>query len=310
LRGVSLEDYLRELVDSSTPLVAARLVNLSSLVPDEASAFEEAWRGADVHRRRQVMRQLIELTEDNVELNFDAVFRVGLSDSDAEVRRFGIRGLWEYDGRDLIPTLVALLLTDADQAVRVEAALGLGRYALKAEFDKIRASDASIVDDALRRAIADHEQTTEVRARAVEAVGARSQPWVLQVIEDAYHSDQHRLQVSALHAMGRNCDARWLSTLVRELKSDDAEMRYEAATACGFLGDEVTVPHLQPLLKDDDTEVQEAAIQALGEIGGQEAKRALEDCLASPEERVRAAALAAIAELDFGEDPLGYKLRG
>ena len=88
--------------------------------------------------------------------------------------------------------------------MRAEAALALGRYALKAEFDDIRASDASMVDDALRRAIADRGQTTEVRARAVEAVGARSQPWVLEIIEDAYHSDQHRLRVSALHAMGRN----------------------------------------------------------------------------------------------------------
>ena len=306
---MSLEDYLGELVDSSAPLTVARLVNLSDLLPEEASAFAQAWRGADVHRRRQVMRQLIELTEDNVELNFDTVFRMGLSDSDAEVRRFGIRGLWEYDERDVIPTLVALLLQDADQSVRAEAALALGRYALKAEFDKIRASDASLVDDALQRAIADPGQTTEVRARAVEAVGARSQPWVLQVIEDAYHSGQHRLRVSALHAMGRNCDARWLSTLVGGMKNDDAEMRYEAATACGALGDEAAVPHLLPLLKDDDAEVQEAAIQAFGQIGGQEAKRALEDCLASQEERVRDAALAALAEVGFGEDPLGFKLR-
>jgi len=307
---VSLEDYLGELVDSSTPLTVARLVNLSHLVPDEASAFEEAWRNTDVRRRRLVMRQLIELAEDNVELNFDAVFRVSLSDIDAEVRRFGIRGLWEYEGRDLIPTLVALLLEDTDETVRAEAALALGRYALKAELDEIRASDAGIVDDALRRTIADPEQPTEVRARAVEAVGARRQPWVPQIIEDAYHSDQHRLRVGALHAMGRNSDARWLSTLVRELESDDAEMRYEAAIACGSLGDEAAVSHLLPLFKDDDTEVQEAAIQALGQIGGQEAKRALENCLASPEGRVRDAALAAQAEVDFGDDALGFKLRG
>ena len=307
---MSLEDYLGELVDSSAPLTVARLVNLSNLVPDEASAFEEAWRNTDVRRRRLVMRQLIELSEDNVELNFDAVFRVSLSDIDAEVRRFGIRGLWEYEGRDLIPTLVALLLEDADETVRAEAALALGRYALKAELDEIRASDAGIVDDALRRTIADPEQPTEARARAVEAVGARGQPWVPQIIEDAYHSDQHRLRVGALHAMGRNSDARWLSTLVRELESDDAEMRYEAAIACGSLGDEAAVSHLLPLFKDDDTEVQEAAIQALGQIGGQEAKRALENCLASPEGRVRDAALAAQAEVDFGDDALGFKLRG
>ena len=95
---MSVQDYLGELADSSTPLGVARLVNLSNLVPDEASAFEEAWRNIDVRRRRLVIQQLVELAEDNVELNFDAVFRVSLSDSDAEVRRRGIRGLWEYEG--------------------------------------------------------------------------------------------------------------------------------------------------------------------------------------------------------------------
>jgi HEAT repeat protein len=309
-KSVPVEDYLPELVDSSVPLVVARLVNLSGLTPEEIPAFEDAWRNVDAHRRRQVVRELVELAEDNVELNFDAVFRAGLSDSDAEVRRFGILGLWEYEGRDLIPMLVDLLLRDADETVRAEAALALGRYALKAEFDEIRASDAGIVDDALREAIADSEQATEVRARAVEAVGARSQPWVPPIIEDAYRSGHHRLRVGALHAMGRNCDSRWLSTLVEELRSDDAEMRYEAATACGSLGDEEAVPHLLPLLKDDDAEVQEAAVQALGQIGGQEAKRVLEDCLASPQGHVRDAALDALAELDFGEDPLAFKLRG
>lgn len=307
---MTLEAYLRELVDPARPLGVARLINLSSLAPDEVSAFEDAWRAADVPRRRQIVHELIELAEDNVELNFDAVFRVSLSDRDVEVRHSGIRGLWEYEGRDLIPTLVALLLTDVDQGVRAEAGLALGRYAMKAEFGEVRTSDASFVDEALRRAFADPEQPTEVRARAVEAVGVRSQPWVIQIIEDAYRSGQHRLQVSALHAMGRNCDVRWLSTLAQELNSEDAEIRYEAATACGSLGDESAVPHLLPLLEDDDVEAQEAAIQALGQIGGPEAKRALEDRLAHSDERVRDAALAALAEVDFGVDPLSFKPGG
>jgi HEAT repeat protein len=307
---VTLESYLRELVDPARPLAVARLISLSSLGPDELPAFEDAWRAADVLRRRQIVHELIDLAEDNVELNFDAVFRVSLSDPDAEVRHSGIRGLWEYEGTDLIPTLVSLLLTDADQGVRAEAALALGRYALKAEFDEVRTSDASAVDDALRTAIADPGQATEVRARAVEAVGVRTQPWAIQIIEDAHRSGRHRLQVSAIHAMGRSCDARWLSTLVSELRNEDAEMRYEAAAACGCLGDESAVPHLLPLLEDDDVEAQEAAMQALGQIGGREARRALEDRLAHSDERVRDAALAALAEADFGEDPLAFKLRG
>ncbi len=307
---MTLETYLRELADPARPLGVARLINLSGLAPDEISAFEDAWRAADVPRRRQVVHKLIELAEDNVELNFDAVFRVSLSDPDVEVRHSGIHGLWEYEGRDLIPMLVALLLTDADQGVRAEAALALGRYALKAEFGEVRTSDASAVDDALRRTIADAGQATEVRARAVEAVGVRTQPWVIQIIEEAYRSGQQRLQVSAIHAMGRNCNVRWLSTLAQELKSEDGELRYEAATACGCLGDESAVPHLLPLLEDDDAEAQEAAIQALGQIGGREAKQALEDRLAHADERVRDAALAALADVDFGDDPLSFKRRG
>jgi HEAT repeat protein len=310
LAVVSLESYLRDLVDPGRPLAATRLISLSNLTPDEASAFEGAWRGADSRRRRQVARELIELAEDNVELNFDAVFRVSLSDSDAEVRRSGVRGLWEYEGRDLIPALVDLLLTDSDQGVQAEAALALGRYALKAEFEEIRPSDADVVDDALRRAIAEPGRALEVRTRALEAVGVRSQPWVAGIIEEAYASGDGRLRVSALHAMGRNCDSRWLATLVHELKSDDAETRYEAAVACGSLGEEAAVPDLLPLLEDDDVEVQEAAIQALGRIGGQAARRALQACVAQPGERVRDAALAALAEVDFGEDPLAFRLRG
>lgn len=305
-----LESYLSDLVDPARPLAATRLINLSSLTPDEVSAFEDAWRGADVRRRRQVVQELVELAEDNVELNFDAVFRVSLSDSDAEVRRLGVRGLWEYEGRDLIPALVDLLLTDSDQNVQAEAALALGRYALKAEFEEIRSSDADLVDDALQKAIDDPGRALEVRARALEAVGVRSRPWVAGIIEKAYDSGEGRLRVSALHAMGRNCDSRWLGTLAHELKSDDAETRYEAAVACGSLGNEAAVPDLLPLLNDGDTEVQEAAIQALGRIGGRDAKRALEGCLAHSEERIRDAALAALAEVDFGEDPLAFKMRG
>ena len=307
---MTLETYLRELVDAARPLGVARLISLSDLAPDEVSLFEDAWRATDVRRRRQVVDRLIELAEDNVELNFDAVFRVSLCDSDAEVRRSGVRGLWEYGGRDLIPALVALMLRDVDEGVRAEAAQALGCYALRAELGEVRKSDAATVDDALRRTIADTGQATEVRARAVEAVGVRSQPWVTEIIEQAYHSGQQRLRVSALHAMGRSCDARWLSTLAHELKSENAEIRYEVATACGSLGEEEAVPYLLPLLDDDDAQVQEAVMQALGRIGGQEAKQALEECLAHSDERVRDAALAALSEVDIGEDPLAFKLRG
>jgi HEAT repeat protein len=305
-----IEDYLRELVDPAKPIVSAKLANLSNLRPEELAYLGAVWPGADEGRRRQVVGQLIELAEDNVELDFDSFFLATLEDADPEVRRLAIRGLWEYHGRDLIPRLVDILRADGDAEVRAEAALSLGRFVLQAEFGELRAGDAEAVEGTLRDVAARDDEVVKVRARAVEAVGARSEDWARSVIARAYDSGERELRVSAVHAMGRSCDPRWLSLLAEELASDDAEMRYEAAGACGAIAEESVVPHLALLLEDDDAEVQEAAIEALGEIGGEQVQKLLADYRSHPEVRVRQVVEAALAELEFDEDPLGFEKEG
>ncbi len=307
---MSLEAYLEELADPRRPLVMSKLTNLSNLRPDELPLFRSVWASTAQERRRQVVQRLADLAEDNVELNFDEVFLNGLRDPDAEVRLACVRALWEYEGRGLIATLLELMRSDADARVRAEAALALGRYVVKAEFDELRPSDARAIDEALRDVIADRGEVLEVRARALESLGACSQPWIVSIIQEAYNSPHRRLRLSAVHAMGRNCDPRWLPTLISELSSADGEMRFEAAGACGALAEEEAVPYLLPILEDDDPEVQEAAIEALGQIGGRRAKAALEKCLRGANPRVREACLAALAELDFEEDPLAFRFRG
>ncbi|GAF96852.1 unnamed protein product, partial [marine sediment metagenome] len=207
-----------------------------------------------------------------------------------------------------IPRLVGILQGDADPQVRAEAALSLGRFVLRAEFDELRATDAEAVEDALRQVIAREEEEVGVRARAVEALGVRNKDWAHAIIEAAYASADHRLRISAVHAMDRSCDPRWLPRLIDELSSPDAEMRYEAAGACQAIADESAVPYLTPLLEDEDAEVQEAAIEALGQTGGDEAREALEGYRSHPEPRVREVVETALTELEFGQDPLGFKL--
>ncbi len=304
-----IEEYLQELADAARPVVSAKLVNLCNLRPEELSYFRGLWGESETERRRQVVAELVELAEDNVELNFDAVLLACLEDPDADVRRLAVRGLWEYEERDLIPRLLDILQADADPEVRAEAALSLGRFVLRAEFDELRATDAEAVEDALRQVLAREEEAVSVRARAVEALGARSSDWARAIIEDAYGSADHRLRISAVHAMGRSCDPRWLPRLIDELSSPDAEMRYEAAGACEAIAEESAVPYLIPLLEDEDAEVQEAAIEALGQTGGDEAREALEGHRTHPEPRVREVVEAALAELEFGDDPLGFRLR-
>lgn len=307
---MSLSEFLRELVDPSDELAVSKLANLSAMEPDETLLFSKAWAETDARRRQRLVKELIDLAEDNVELDFDAVFLIALDDPDPGVRLDAIKGLWEYEGRDLIGSLLGLLERDPDAAVRAEAALSLGRFVLQVEFEGLSGDDARRIEEALRRTISDTREVAEVRGRALESIGARSEGWVRDLIRGAFEDSDRRLRLSAVHAMGRSCDAAWLPDLVAELESDDPEMRFEAAGACGAIADEEATPHLLRLLDDDDAEVQEAAINGLGEIGGTEAREALRLLLDSGDERVQEAAVSALAEIDFAEDPLSFKIRG
>ena len=302
---MSIQRCLTEIADADTPLRSTGLTRLTRLSAEERAELATAWPALPVERRRLVVERLAGLAEDNVELDFDAVFLQALSDPDAAVRLGAIRGLWEHVDRELIPRLIDLLQQDPNPVVRAEAALSLGRFVMLGELDEARPRDVELVTDALRAVAADPTEVVEVRARAVEALGASSQPWARDLIHDAYDSTDPRLMASAVHAMGRSADSYWLPTVIDELQSDSAEMRYEAAAAAGSIEDEEAVPYLIELLDDEDPDVREQVIGALGEIGGEEAIEALRGQAESGDERTQEAALRALEEAEFGEDPLG-----
>ncbi|HXG36918.1 MAG TPA: HEAT repeat domain-containing protein [Dehalococcoidia bacterium] len=305
-----LHDYLQRLADTSQPFKTSSLIQLSNLPAEQRDEFSAGWRRLPRIRRLEVLENMIELAEDNVELNFDLIFFVALEDEDASVRLYAVRGLWEYERRDLVPLLVAMLKDDPDNLVRAEAALALGRFMLMAEMGNLPERYFQMADQALRKVLENKQEPEEVRARSLEAAAASSaSPWVRQSITEAYESGARRLKVSALHAMGRSCDERWLPLVYRELSNDDPEIRYEATVACGAIGEEESVSRLEPLLTDQDVEVRSVAIAALGEIGGGQARSLLLSLLKDGSPEVREAAVEALAELDFAEDPLGFRMR-
>ncbi|HVC30973.1 MAG TPA: HEAT repeat domain-containing protein [Steroidobacteraceae bacterium] len=295
----SLDTYLAEMADTSRPLKTAKLTNLSQLSDEEREGFRSVWAAIDPERRLQIIQRISDVAEDNPEYDFSAVLIECIPDPDPRVRAAAIGALWEYEERDLIPILIDRLHSDEDADVRAAAALALGRFVLLGEFDGLRPRDLRGIEDVLAETINDAAETEEVRARALEALGARSEPWVRDLIADAYTSGEHRMQVSAVHAMGRSCDAYWLPDVIQQLQSDDAELRFEAATAAGMIGDEAAAPHLASLINDEDAEVQAVAIEALAEIGGSDARSALTRQLNNPDQRIREAAREAIASMEL-----------
>jgi HEAT repeat protein len=306
---LSLETLLPKLENNEEPLSVKELAGLSAIDRAEHEQFLDVWRRLSIQRRRTIIDRLADVSEDNVELDFSRVFLAGLFDDDVQVRAQSIKALWEYEGSELPPTLLRLL-GDPEAIVRSEAALGLGRFLLRAELSDTVEPLTDEIEAALRSTFHDAAEMVEVRGRALEALGVRVKEWVHDLIEEAYASGERRMQISAVHAMGRSSDPDWLPTILEEMHSDDGEMRFEAALAAGSIGDEEAIADLAELADDDDAEAQEAAIGALGDIGGPSARAVLHQIAAdSKDERVLEAVSEALAQADFVDDPLGIQLR-
>jgi HEAT repeat protein len=305
---VSIEEYLAELKDADRPLVSSGLARLSNLPPNELVLLLEAWSCMDTGRRKDIVGGLVELAEENTSLNFDGIFLACLDDADDEVKVSAIEGLWEYESRSLIDPLIELLKGDSNESVRAAAATALGKFTLLAELGELPSRDGDRLERTRVEVIDNRTDRPEVRRRAVEAIAVFSTTEVSQIIREAYYSDDHKMRVSAIYAMGMNCDAQWLPILLEELGNPDAEIRFEAVVACGEMEEEQTVPRLVSLIDDPDSQVQMSAIAALGKIGGSEAENALRKCLERPDEHVRSAATEAVEELERSVDPFSFEL--
>ena len=297
----NLEHYLETLADEERSLRNADLMRLSNLTAEDLRLVISVWRDIDAERRRDVLVRLIDLSEENLEADFNDLFKHCLSDESAEVRAKAIEGLWECDDRTLVSPLTTMLAQDPSEDVRAAAAAALGKFAILSQTGKMLQKDGDRIKQRLMNSVLDGDECLSVRRRAMEAVAPFNTDDVQKVIQDAYQSPVKGMRCSAVYAMGKSCDSRWLPVILSELQNSDAAMRFEASNACGELGEEPAVPHLIPLFEDDDHETQISAITAVGNIGGSLARKALLRCIKSADDLAAEAAQEALDNLDAGE---------
>jgi HEAT repeat protein len=296
-------EQLQSLGDLSQPLQRAGIKVLSNLDPADLRTFAEIWPTIAGERRVALVQALDELAEDSVEYDFRPVFRVCLDDTESAVRALAIDGLWEDERSSTMERFVDLLNDPAGE-VRSAAALGLGRFAYRAELGELPASDGARVLAALLAAATDPEQPLEVRRRAIEGLGYFANSAEAQAeVGRAYAHPEQLMRESAIAAMGRSMRETWFPYIERELKSPSPAMRYEAARAVGELGEDgqPMLAALMPMVEDEDSEIALAAIWSLGQIGGSHAKRVLQRIVRSNNPARKQAAEDALEELALNE---------
>jgi hypothetical protein len=291
----SATDVLAVVADPAQPIPYQDLACLSNADNETAATFPGLWPRIEPSRRRELLASLQRLAEEDATLDFDRVHLSALPDSDPATRILAIRGLWEQEREDVMRQLVTVLRGDPEATVRAEAATVLGQFVVSMEFGLLSEDGAEFLAEALRDAVEDSADEDEVRARALESLGASSEEWVAEMIAEHYETGSPRLRLATIRAMGRNASDDWLPILIYNFDDDDAETRAAAATSAGQLLLESAVEPLAALVEDDDDEVQMAAVHALGEIAGDAAEAVLTQLL-SREPELADAARRALAE--------------
>ena len=308
-----LNDLLTDLADDAEPVSDRDLTPLSNLSREQQHALDDVWTQISLDKRRLLVAALTEAGDEDIQLDYSAVFRRGLRDDDAEVRRASIDGLWENENVTLIRPFLRLL-DDSDTAVRASAATALGRFVLQGELGHLTEERYDEILSRLRAIIAEPSVPISVRRRAVESIAYSSTSDVRDIIARGYEDADPEMRQSAIFAMGRSADHYWRGQVRVELRNEGPAFRYEAARAAGELADPQAVPALARLLRDDVLAVREMAIWALGQIGGSAARQALQLFIEQDKSALTDHARDSLAEMALlsgdltspflGEDPL------
>ncbi|MCA9914205.1 MAG: HEAT repeat domain-containing protein [Anaerolineae bacterium] len=281
----AFDDALQELREGRDLPGPEVLYGLSALNQEQLAQFQEVWGTLESTYRSVLMQMLVDASEANYRLNYDAIGLINLDAPEPQVRQAAIEMLWEDESEQLLQHLFWAAKNDPALEVRAEAAKSLGRFVYASEMghaiEKYEAEVQQILLDILRAS----EEALDVRRFALESLANCTHGELPQLIHQAYHSDEDAFRVSAVVAMGRSCDAqRWEDHVLRELDSHDMDMRREATRAAGELQLTDAVPAIVRFLQEGEREDQEVAIWSLGEIGGKEATRILQSLADGAEE--------------------------
>jgi HEAT repeat protein len=293
----AIDAVIDELVDRVPEnLTDEDFEDLSDLSRASADRLAERWLELSLELRTALVREMVNRFESDIEHHFDRALIAALSDEVVDVKLVAFEGLTDTTDNRLLEYLIQRLPHEDSAPVRAAGARVTGQFVLQAELgaidqlqtDRLREMVMSIVED---------DPDGDVRLRMLESAGYfANDPEVVDAITDAWESGSHDEQVSAIRAMGHQCDPRWLDIVLEQLRSDEPEIRFEAARATATVGGQSIVPQIVALTEDEDVEVQMAAIASLGALGGDTAIATLRALEQSESVAIADAAGAAVEE--------------
>lgn len=271
-----MDEGFAQLLESlgSGELHRSRLPELSDLDAEHLERLRQRWPDLGPEVRQSLLEELGLLADAQIELSFEAINRMALSDPDPIVRTQAIENLWECEDPSLASPLLSAVRRDPDPQVREAAAKALGAFVFLCETQNLPGDLQRAIEAGLLAATRT-DSNLAVRERSLESLGFSSHAEVPGLIEAAYESEDDARLATALRAMARSANRQWIPNVLSKLHHPDPVVRAEAVRAAGELEARQAAPELIDLLDDASDGVRQAAIWSLGQLGGNAASEAL-----------------------------------
>ncbi|HSN93835.1 MAG TPA: HEAT repeat domain-containing protein [Anaerolineaceae bacterium] len=270
MQTVSPIPQLTEALLDPKPFPAKLLYLFSDLLPEDHRELAKLWPRIPLERRRNLLKDLVELNDSDFLYDFDAVGRTALEDEDVDVVCGGIDLLFTTEDKQLIPLYLHLLRDQKrNELIRAAAANALGPYVYFGEMEDLPENKLHEIEEALLKAYAE-DPSEHVRRRALESMGYSSREEVPAMIRKAVDHVDPKWVESGLFAIGRSADDQWEEHILEHLDDPDHEIRLQAIHAAGGVGlSAARAPLLKLISPKADVEFRKEAIWALSQIGGE-----------------------------------------
>jgi HEAT repeat protein len=275
------------------------LVYFSNLLGEDLAHAEKVWPRLPAQVRRNLVLALNQVADDQVVMDFTAVFRIAIHDPDPEIRAAAVESLNEVEDVRLIAEFAELLLHDPDARVRQAAARTLANFVLLGELEKIREGHFHAAVSALWSSYTNTAEDRDVRRYAMESLAYTGEHNVPDMIAASYADADEAMRRSAIVAMGRSADKRWGDTVRRELQNPDPATRLEATRAIGELQLRAAAREIVDLVEDTDATIRTTALWSLGQMGGNLARKTLQRYTKAEDAILSRVAEQALQELEF-----------
>ncbi|HYW88741.1 MAG TPA: hypothetical protein VFB50_13275, partial [Chloroflexota bacterium] len=152
-------------------LPQAELDSLSMLEGDDLGRFRATFEKLPSDARARLVQGLRGAAEQRLRLDYSAVNRLALEDTESRVRLAGVQAAIEDRSEYWLAKLLDLLRSDPSTDVRQAAAEDLSRFTLLAELEDLDAATTARLRTELQEVIADDTQAPRVRTSALAALG-------------------------------------------------------------------------------------------------------------------------------------------